>query len=305
MNIVMTGSLGNIGKPLAQTLVQNGHALTVISSQASRQAEIAALGAKAAIGSMQDVDFLTQAFQGADIVYLMEAWEGIGSIMDQDVDFLAGFHLIGNNYKQAVLAAGVRQVVHLSSVGAHSATGYGSLSAHFDVEQILRQLPEEVAIKFMRPVGFYTNLYRSMRSIRAQGAIISSYGGDRKEPWVSPLDIAAVIAEEMALPFAGRSVRYIASDEASPNEVARIIGAAIGHPDLQWLEIPDADMLDGMLRMGVNTKIAHGMVEMQASQRSGLLFEDFYRHKPVFGTVKLSDFAQEFARVYHDQNPNT
>jgi uncharacterized protein YbjT (DUF2867 family) len=79
MNIVLTGSLGNISKPLTQLLVQKGHSITVISSKAARQNDIEALGARAAIGTMQDVDFLTTTFKGADIVYLMEAWEGIGS----------------------------------------------------------------------------------------------------------------------------------------------------------------------------------------------------------------------------------
>ena len=57
MKIVITGSLGNISKPLTQTLVQKGHLVTVISSKPDRQKDIEALGAKAAIGSIEDVDF--------------------------------------------------------------------------------------------------------------------------------------------------------------------------------------------------------------------------------------------------------
>lgn len=300
MNIVITGSLGNIGKSLTPTLVKKGHKVTVISCKSERQQDIEALGAKAVIGSMKDGDFLAKTFKGADIVYLMEAWEGIGNIFDKNVDFLAGFHLIGNNYKQAVLASGVKKIVHLSSVGAHSPTGYGSLSAHYDVENILKQLPDDVSIKFMRPTGFYTNLFRSLQSIKEKGAIISNYGGDKKEPWVSPLDIAEAIAEEMESPFEGRKVRYIASDEVSPNEIIGILGKAIGNPDLKWIEISDEQMLEGMLSMGVNPKIAKGMVEMQASQRTGLLFEDFYRNKPEMGKVKFVDFAKDFAWVYNN-----
>lgn len=300
MNIVITGSLGNIGRPLTEELVQKGHSVTVISSKIAKQKDIEALGAKASIGSMTDADFLTKTFTGADIVYLMEAWEGIGSIFDKEVDFIAGFHLIGNNYKQAIEASEIKKIIHLSSVGAHSATGYGSLSAHYDVENILKQLPNDVSIKFMRPVGFYTNLFRSMQSIKEKGAIVSNYGGDTKEPWVSPLDIASAIIEEMESPFEGRKIRYVASDEVSPNEVVKILGEAIGNPDLKWIEISDEQMLEGMLAMGVNTKIANGMVAMQASQRSGLLFEDFYRNKPIFGKVKFTDFAKQFALAYNN-----
>ena len=300
MNIVLTGSLGNISKPLAQELVQKGHTVTVISSKAEKTKDIEALGANAAIGKMQDTGFLSATFKGADIVYLIEAWEGIGSLFDKNIDFAEGMRQIGRNYKQAIEQAGVKCVVHLSSVGAHSETGYGTLSVHYDVENILRQLPDTVAIKFMRPVGFYTNLFRSMQIIKTQAAIISNHGGDNKEPWVSPLDIASVIAEEMEKPFNGRTVRYIASDEVSPNEIAKVLGEAIGKPDLKWLVVPDEQLLNGMLEAGVNPKIAMGMIEMQASQRSGLLFEDYYRNKPTLGKVKFADFAKEFTLIYNN-----
>jgi len=299
MNIVLTGSLGNIGKPLTQELVQKGHSVTVISSNPEKQKDIEALSAKAAIGTMQDVAFLSATFEGADIVYLMEAWEGIGNIFDKEVDFVEGFTRIGNNYKQAVEQSGVKRIVHLSSIGAHTNKGTGSLFLHNTVENILNQLPADVSIKFMRPVGFYTNLFRYMESIKTKDAIIQSYGGDKKEPWVSPLDIAAAIAEEMELPFAGRTVRYIASDEVSPNEVANIIGEAIGKRDLKWTVIPNEQMLNGMLEAGMNEWIANGFVEMQAAQGNGSLYEDYYRNKPTLGKVKLVNFAKEFALVYN------
>jgi len=299
MNIVITGSLGNIGKPLTQELVEKGHAVTVISRNEERKNEIEAMGAKAAIGNMQDAGFLAATFKGADIVYLMESWEGMGSLFDRDADFVAAFRNIGNNYKQAVEQSGVKRIVHLSSIGAHTDKGTGSLFLHHTVENILQQLPGDVAIKFMRPVSFYTNIFRYMETIRKQGAIIQSYGGDRKEPWVSYLDIAATVAAEMEKPFNGRTIHYLASEEVSPNEVAEIIGEAIGKPDLKWLVIPGEQMLDHMLEAGMNEWIAKGLVEMQAAQGSGSLYEDYYKNRPVMGKVKLADFAKEFAFIYH------
>ena len=300
MNIVLTGSLGNISQPLAAALIRNGHSVTLISSKAERQKDIEALGAKAAIGKMQDVDFLTTTFKGADIVYLMEAWEGIGSLFDKNIDFEAGMRQIGYNYKAAAERSGVKRLVHLSSIGAHSGKGYGSLSTHHDVENILKQLPDDVSIQFMRPVGFYTNLFRSLKTIKEQSVIISNYGGDNREPWVSPIDIASTIAALMEKPFTGREVYYVASDEMSPNEIATILGEVIGNPNLKWLAIPDEQLLNGMLDAGINPQLAKGMVDMQASQRSGLLYEDYYRNKPILGKVKFTDFAKEFAMHYYN-----
>lgn len=296
MKIVLTGSLGNIGKPLTRLLVQRGHHITVISSKVERVSDIRNLGAVAAIGSIQDLDFLRETFNGADAVYLMEAWEGIGSLFDNKIDFLAEFKKIAQNYVTAVQQSGVKKIIHLSSVGAHSDQGNGSLLVHYHVEQILKTLPEDVSIKFMRPVGFFSNLYRSLLTIQSQGAIIQSYGGDRKEPWVSPYDIAATIADEMEKSFNGRTVHYMASDEVSPNEIAAALGQSIGNPDLEWKVIPGEDLLDQMLSAAVNEWIAKGMVAMQQSQGDGSLYEDFYANKPTLGKVKLADFAGEFAQ---------
>lgn len=301
MKIVITGSLGNIGKPLTTELIKEGHTLTVISSNPERQSPIEALGAKAAIGTFFDVEFLTETFKGADIVYLMEAWEGIGSIFDKNVDFVTAFEQIGNNYKTAVAQSGVKRLVHLSSIGAHTDRGTGSLSLHYKVESILRQLPDSVSIKFMRPVGFYTNLFRNLETIKTHNAIVSTYGGDKKEPWVSPIDIATTIAEEMGQPFEGRTVHYLASDEVSPNEIAKLLGEAIGKPDLQWTVISDEQMRNNMLAAGMNEWIANGFVAMQAAQRSGSLYEDFYAHQLRPGKTRFKEFVDEFAQVYQQK----
>ncbi|KFF02537.1 NAD(P)H-binding protein [Chryseobacterium luteum] len=302
MKIVITGSLGNIGKPLTRLLVAKEHQVTVISSKPERISEINALGATPAIGTIQDTAFLTETFKGADAVYLMEAWEGIGSLFDKDIDFLEEFKKAAHNYVQAVQKSGVTKIIHLSSIGAHSDQGTGSLLVHHHVENILRTLPDNIAIKFLRPVGFFSNVYRWLPMIRSQYEIIQSYGGDQKEPWVSPYDIALTIADEMGRPFSGRTVQYIASDEVSPNEIAGALGKAIGIDALQWKVIPSEELLDQMLSAGINKWIANGMVTMQKAQQDGSLYEDFYLNKPELGETKLNDFAKEFAEVYHNQN---
>ena len=298
MKIIVTGSLGNIGKPLTACLVQKGHEVTVISSKAERKKEIEKIGAKAAIGTMEDPDFLLGVFAGADIVYAMETL-GTGSFFNQNLDVVAAIIRIGYNYKMAIQASGVKRVIHLSSVGAHMDKGNGLLAFHHNVENILGQLPDDVSIKFMRPVGFYTNIFGFIPTIKKQGAIVLNYGDDSKKPWVSPLDIADVIAEEMDGPFEGRMIRYIASDEVSTNEVAEVLGEAIGKPDMKWMVIPDEQLLHGMIAAGMNPKTAKAMVETNACKRGSELYADYYRNQPVLGKVKLKDFAKEFASVYH------
>lgn len=297
MNIVLTGSLGNISKPLANKLIANGHSVTIISSNVKKQKDIEALGAKAAIGTMQDLNFLTNTFKNADAVYCMETF----GFFNPDFDYIEYVREIAQNYKKAIEKSGVNKVIHLSSIGAHTSDGIGILKFHHLAESIFNLLPKNVIIKFIRPVGFYVNLFGQIPIIKSQGKIISNFGSDKKEPWVSPLDIADVIAEEFDSPFIERKIRYVASDEISANEIADALGKTIGKPNLKWITVSDEDYLNGLLSLGMNAQIAKDYVLMQAAQKTGTIYEDFNLHKPVLGKIKLTDFAKEFAEIYKQQ----
>jgi uncharacterized protein YbjT (DUF2867 family) len=287
--------LGHISKPLAESLVRQDHTVTVISSNRDKAKVIKALGAIPAIGSLEDPSFLATTFKGADAVYLMVP---PGNFFDPNFDFNEQVASLAHNFVQAVKSTGVRRVVHLSSIGAHTDKNNGLLKFHYNVEKTLALLPADVAIRFMRPVGFYYNLLSFIPVIISQGAIITNYGGDAREPWVSPLDIAATIASTITQPFEGRTLQYIVSDELSPNEVASILGAAVGNPYLKWVAIPDEQTLKGLLAAGMNPTAARGLVEMNAARRGGRLYEDYFRHRHVFGKVKMTEFASEFASAY-------
>jgi uncharacterized protein YbjT (DUF2867 family) len=294
MKIVITGSLGHISKPLTQEIAQKGHSVTVISSKPEKQKDIEALGAKAAIGSIEDVQFLAAAFKGADAVYTMLPPPNFS---DPNLDLMAHCRKLTNNYARAVQLSGVKRVVHLSSIGAHLSKGTGLILLHRQAEDTLSSL-SDVAITFMRPVGFYYNLFVFLAGIKASGTMTSNYGAEDKIPWASPLDIAAAIAEEIVTPLVGRKVRYVASEELTCNEVASILGAAIGKPDLQWSLIADEQLQSRYEKIGMKKEVAAGLVEMQANMHQGAFYDDYYLNRPALGKVKMADFAREFAAVY-------
>ena len=191
--------------------------------------------------------------------------------------------------------------IYLSSIGAHTNQDNGLLIIHYNAEKILSQLPADVNIAFMRPVGFYKNLLGYINGIKAQDVIASNYGEDDTVLLVSATDIAAVIVEELVSKVPGRKVRYVASEELTCNQVAGILGGAIDKPDLKWIIITDEQLLNGLKAFGMNTSFAESFVVMNASTHNGMIYEDYYRKKPILGKEKLTAFAKEFAAVYHQQ----
>jgi len=293
MKIVVTGSLGNISKPLTKILTAKGHNVVVISSNAERQKDIEALGAVAAIGSVKDGDFLTNTFNSADAVYTMIPPNFAAP------DPIAYYEHIGNSYTKAIDLSGVKRVVNLSSWGADLPSGTGFIVGSYRVEQILNGLHGAV-ITHLRPCSFYNNLLHYNGMIKHAGFIGSNYGGDDLVTLVSTEDIAAVAASELETSTATEKIRYIASDEHTCNEIARILGAAIGKPDLKWVTLTDEQVQEGMERNGTPPHIAAKLVELNASIHSGALRADYDRHKPAeMGKVKLEDFARTFAAAFN------
>lgn len=296
MNYVLTGSLGHISKPLAQKLIAAGHEVTIISSKAINKEAIEKLGAKAAIGSVEDVSFLTTAFADADAVYLMVPpffgamkWkEWIGQI--------------GKNYAQAIKATNIKYVVNLSSIGADLPDGCGPVSGLHKAEQALNAL-SDVNVKHLRPSYFFDNLFSNIGLIKNRQIMGSNFGGaDYKLVLTDTNDIAEAAFEELsALQFKGHSVRYIASDEKTTDEIAKTIGATIGKPTLPWVVFTNEQSKEGMLQAGLPEEVAKNYTEMGVALQSGIMQSDYWKNRPSkFGKVKLEDFAQKFAAVYSD-----
>ena len=132
MKIIVTGSLGHIGKPLTRELAEKGHQVTVVSSNPEKQKDIEALGATAAVGSLEDSGFLAGTFTGADAAYCMVP---PADYFDQNLDLLAYYHRLGNNYAQAIEQSNVKRVINLSTIGGNLEKGNGILLGAHDVER--------------------------------------------------------------------------------------------------------------------------------------------------------------------------
>lgn len=308
MKIIVTGSLGNISRPLTELLVCQGHEVTVISSDPEKKADITQLRATAAIGSITDSAFLAESFRGADAVYAMIP------LSFKEPDLGAYMHQAAQSYVQALKETQVKRIVVLSGWAA-------DLVKAENVEYLFDGL--DTSLTIMRPASFYTNFYQSIDLIKGKGIIgkyltlrysglralltgktgllMGNYGGDDRIVFVSPKDIANAVAEELQLSPEKKTIRYVGSEEMTCNEAARIIGTAVGKPWLRWVLLTDKEMLQGLKMAKVPEKLAKTLVEMQSVMHSGKTLEHFHRSHPKMGKVKLRDFAEEFAMVYHQK----
>ena len=293
MHYVITGSIGHTGKPITEGLVQAGHTVTVVTSKPDNAAAIEALGAKAAVGSVEDADFLKQAFAGADAAYLLlpNKW-GVA-------DIRAYQNAVIDNYIAAIRANDIRFAVFLSSVGAHLGKGVGPVNGLYDAEHKLSQV-EGLNSKFLRPSYFMYNLFGMVGMVKGMGIMGSNFG-DEPIALTHTNDIADVAIQELLnLDFTGHQVRYIASDERTGSGIAKVLGEAVGKPETPWIVFSDEQNKEGMVQAGLDEATAANYTEMGEAMRNGQMQEDYFANKPTFGKVKLEDFAKnEFAPAFN------
>jgi uncharacterized protein YbjT (DUF2867 family) len=295
MKITITGSLGNVGRPLTQKLVEAGHQVTVISHSKDRKADIEAMGAKPAIGSVTDAAFLTQAFTGADAVFAMTPpAAGVSNIVDNTIS-------VGKALATAIKQAHTPRVVMLSSMGADVPDKNGPIRALYNIEKMYSEI-EDTAFVFLRSGSFYLNFFQNIPMIKNMGILGSNLPENMKFMLGHPADIATAAARILQSSFTGKQVRYIVSDIRTPKEIAKALGTAIGKPELKWVEFTDEQSLQGMKQGGLPEELAALFTEMNAGYRSGRLFIDFENNgSPVDGKIKLEDFAKDFAGKFNKQ----
>lgn len=117
MRIAVTGATGNVGTAVVRRLLVDGHEVVGVVRRPPETGSDGVTWARADLSRDADRELLTAAFRGADaVVHLV--W---GFQPSHRIDYLEDVGVGGTRrVLDAVAAAGVRHLVHQSSIGAYS-----------------------------------------------------------------------------------------------------------------------------------------------------------------------------------------
>lgn len=289
----ITGATGNTGRLAAEILLDARHNVRVVGRNAERLQPLVDRGAEAVIGNLEDVELLTRAYRGADAVYAMIPPH------IQAEDYVAYADRISKAHTAAIQAAGVQNVVALSSIGAHRPDRNGIVRVLYHFEQDLGELTG-VNVLALRPSYFMDNLYPQVDIIKAMGFAGGPVAGDRTMPVVHTRDIARVVAARLIAPLRdGYSVEYILGErDLCYNEIVQVLGEAIGKPDLNYIEFPPEQARMGLSQFGFSPNVASLIVELAEGVNDGSVVEQFERTPENTTETSIEMFAEEFAKLY-------
>ena len=119
--------------------------------------------------------------------------------------------------------------------------------------------------------SFMENFMRQADSMKEKGVISGTIDPDRKLPWTSTRDLAAVAARFLSDStwIGHEEIPVLGPDVLSFAEIAQIISEVSGHP-VRYQQIPFEALKEQLLKRGASESFADGYVEMYMAKNEGM-----------------------------------
>lgn len=263
---VLIGATGNTGSVVAEKLPAKGEKVRVVGRDERKLERFKQRGAEAFVGDVTDASAMTRAFAGAQAAYVMVP----PNVTAPNV--LAHYDRVSAALAAGLEKNGVKHAVALSSFGADKPDKTGPVVGLRNLEQKLEAIPG-LNVLFLRAGYFMENLLPQVGLIQSLGYMAGPVRADLPLPMIATRDIGAFAAEVLARrDFQGKQRReLLGAGDVTYAQVAKVIGAAIGKPDLTYQQAPAAQLKPALTRMGMSPNMADLLLELSDALNSGYL----------------------------------
>ncbi len=290
------GASGQIGHIVAHQLLKKGHQVKAIGRDPKKLEDLKSKGAEViTMRKFDDEETLTRGFIGVDGVFALIP-PGHG-----EENFPAFQDRVGEAIKIAVQKNSPSHLVFISSIGGELSEGTGPIKGLHRQEERLKTLKNLNVIN-LRPAFFMENLLHTIPGIKQTGRFQTPLLPELPLPMVSTDDIGLKAAEFLdQLNFKGQTVFDFAGPRDKPlmvKEIVKILGNAIGKPNLEFVHQSYEEAKKDMLAAGMKLSLVELYIEM---------YKAFNANKVNFtqqitpehrGKTTVEHFAEKFVREY-------
>ncbi|AWZ09417.1 MULTISPECIES: NmrA family NAD(P)-binding protein [unclassified Streptomyces] len=252
--VLVTGAAGKIGSRVVTELGGRGIPVRAFVRDPDRAAAVLGGGTELAQGDFAEPESVRRALDGIDRMFLLCAND------PRQVEY-------GTNAIDAAAAAGVRQVVMLSTIGAEAGSPTVFLDQHGRIEQHLRG--SGIPAVVLRSSHMMSNVLGSAATIRQAGRFFLP-AGDARIAMVDPHDVATAAAAALVTAEHDGSTHVLTGPEAiTYTEVARRLSSALGRP-IEYVDVPGEAAAAAMTQAGLPQWLAEQVVAVFGALRGGL-----------------------------------
>jgi uncharacterized protein YbjT (DUF2867 family) len=275
---VVAGVTGRVGSIVANELLARNEHVRGIVRDTSRGAAWSARGGEAAVGSLDDPEFLTRTLRDA---------AGFFALLPED-PFAPDFHGIRRGMADAmsvaVRASRVPHVVLLSAVAAVVADGNGPAKDLHYFESSLRSTGTNLTI--MRACWFQENIGAVVPAANHAGIYPNlMFSADAAFPTIATRDVGRIAASLLLSPPPASEVVDLVGPAYSARDLADALGKLLGKR-LQVVDVPAPARIDALVQAGLPLSFASEVVELYECFEAGRIRPQGDRALTVTTTIQ-------------------
>ncbi|RYF86456.1 MAG: SDR family NAD(P)-dependent oxidoreductase, partial [Chitinophagaceae bacterium] len=164
---IITGATGHIGSAVAETLLNKGQQVLIITRNEEKGREWRQKGAEVAIVDVNDCDALHEVFKRGTRLFLLNPPAA------PDTDVIEEERKTMRSMLCALKNTNIEKVVAESTYGAHPGEGDGDLNVLYELEQGLKDL--EIPASIIRGAYYMSNWDVQLEMARKTGMVRSLY----------------------------------------------------------------------------------------------------------------------------------
>jgi uncharacterized protein YbjT (DUF2867 family) len=278
---VIMGGTGHVGSALAETLLERGEAVTIVTRDADRAGHAKALGAEIAVADVNDIGSLRAAFRLGRRAFLLNPPADITT----DTDAVERATVA--NILRALDGSGLEKVVAESTAAAQPGERIGDSNTLWELEEGLRAQSIPAAIN--RAAYYMSNWDPQLEGIRKTGKIQTNFPAEFEIPMVAPHDLGVIAADRLMSCIEDVGVRVVEGPERySSADVAKAFADALGR-EVEVVVTPRHEWVATYLKLGFSPLAAESY-----SRMTGLaLDKGFHFDDPIRCQTTLKQHVQE------------
>jgi uncharacterized protein YbjT (DUF2867 family) len=285
--IAVMGASGDVGGKVTDLLLQDGHEVRVFGRATESLEPFGGRGAEVVVGDAINLGDLQVLFKGAESALVVLS----GDVTDPH--YVSNRSQMSKAITQALRDQHVGHVVLASSIGANRDRGVGMVAGLHELEDLLFGL-EGANVLSLRAAWHMENLLASLPMIQQEKMNGSAIKADHRFPMIATVDIAERAAKHLfRRDFTGHTVETILGPEdRSMSEATRALGAALGNPDLPYVEFPPEGVKAALQGIGMSEEVASQIVELQMAINENRMMDEVQRTAESTTPTRLEDFLK-------------
>lgn len=283
---IILGGTGNVGSSVAESLLEKGKAVTVLTHSPEKVSEWAKKGAKVEVVDVYDSERLHEVFKTGERLFLLNP------PADVSKDSVAEEQWSLSSILKALENSGIDKVVAESTYGAQKGVGIGDLGVLFEMEQRLKAM--NLSLEIIRAAYYMSNWAMAVETAEKEGKVYTFYPVEFKLPMVSPKDIGKIAAEFLTGENEETKIHYVEGPEIySSKDVADAFGKAL-NKTVEAVEITKENWVPTFKEFGFSDESARSMAKM-----TEITLEENYEKpdSPARGATTIDEFIADLVSI--------